>query len=77
MRCWRKTVTGPLADLLVPGEAEVVGGQAGDDVVVAVAVHVVGVHLGAAVGVGELGLVERPGGVLGVGLRLLEPARRR
>ena len=52
---------GVRADLLVPGEAEVVCGQACDDVVVTVAVHVVGVHFSAAVGVGERGGVERPG----------------
>ena len=38
-----------LAVLLVPREAEAVRGEAGDDVVQAVAVDVVGVHLRAAV----------------------------
>ena len=37
-----------VAELLVPGQAELVRRQAGDHVVVAVAIDVVGVHLGAA-----------------------------
>jgi hypothetical protein len=39
--------------LLVPGETVIVSGEAGDDIVIAVAIDVVGVHLGAAVGIGE------------------------
>ena len=57
--------------LLEPRKAKLVRGEAGDDVVVAVAVHVVGEHLRAAA-CGE-GKLARPPRLL-VGGRLLEPA---
>ena len=58
MMCSRNRIVGALAVLLVPRQAEPVRGEAGDDVVEAVAVHVVGVHLRAA-GAQRL-LVKRP-----------------
>ena len=62
-----------VAHLLVPGQAEVVRGEAGDHVVVAVAVDVVGVHLRAA-GRANLRLVKRPRRAVERSRRLLEPA---
>src|SRR6187200_3396476 len=60
--------------LLVPGQAEVVSRQTGDDVVVPVPIDVVGIHFRSAVGVGESHGVESPGGLLWRFLRLLKPA---
>ena len=52
-----------LGDLLEPSETIAVRGQRGNDVVFAVAVHVVGKHVGAAVAGRERKGVEFPNGV--------------
>ena len=49
-----------LGNVLVPGEAEAVGSKAGEDVVIAVAIEIIGVHLGTA-GAAELEVVFFPG----------------
>ena len=76
MRCLLEDRLAVDLGLLVPGEAEVVGREAGDDVVDAVAVDVVGVHLRAAVGRGERRFVKLPANRVRLLLRLLEPTRR-
>ena len=61
-----------LRRLLMPGEPVFMSSEAGDDIIVAVAIHIVGEHLRAAAGC-ERGLVQRPVALREV-LRLLEPA---
>ncbi len=62
-----------IAKLFVPGEAEVVSREAGDHVVIAVAIDVVSIHLGPA-RPGEANLVQRPERIARQVRRLLEPA---
>src|SRR2546427_3698660 len=59
-------------DLLEPGQAVVVRGEARDDVVQAVAVHVIHYHLCAAGAEGER--MSNPNGIAGQGRRLFPPA---
>src|SRR5690349_1996409 len=62
--------------LLVPSQSKVVRCQAGDNIIVPIAVDVVGIHLCAAVSRGECGLVRGPASCVRTRLGLLEPASR-
>ena len=56
----------------MPHEPIVVSTEAGDDIVVAIAIHVVGKHVGST-GCGELHLVQLPFRIAGYVFRLFEP----
>src|SRR5437773_10833170 len=61
-------------DLFEPGEAVAVRGEGGDDVVLAVTVDVVGVHMRAAMTGSERKLMLFPNGVSSEGVWLFPPA---
>ena len=62
-----------LRQLFIPGEAETMRRKAGDDVVPPVAVHIIGIHLRAAVGRGEGELVLLPNRISGQRRGLFPP----
>ncbi|MFN9911709.1 MAG: hypothetical protein ACK53L_03945, partial [Pirellulaceae bacterium] len=62
--------------LFKPGEAKFMSGQTADDVVIAIAVDIVGMHLGAATGMGKAGWVVAPARLRSIGGGLFKPAAR-
>src|SRR3954453_21080721 len=65
-----------LIHLFIPGQSVTVRGECGDDIVLAVAVYIIGIHLGATMTGSEWELVKFPNKIVGERGRLFPPTAR-